>query len=290
MRKGFKDKFSAWFSIIRVGNCIALSYAAIIGYLLAYRRYPDIIDVLKLILSVFTIGGSSNIINDYFDAPIDSINKPWRPIPSGIIKPKSALAASIIMGLTGIAIAFNISFLAGLLASVAFTLSYLYSYKLKKVLLVGNIVVAFLAALSIVYGGTVFGINNARISDVAIASLFAFLLNLGREFLKGIEDVVGDKKYGIQTIATCFGVKIAYMSSVVIFSILIMLSIVPYLMLRYSIYYLVIALVGVDLTVLISLIISSTLNPRDALKATRILKIAVFVGISAFLVEALKSI
>jgi geranylgeranylglycerol-phosphate geranylgeranyltransferase len=290
MEKEFKKKISAWITIIRIGNSIALGYAAIVGYLLGCQRYPNSVEIFKLFFSAFVIGGGSNIINDYFDAPIDSINKPWRPIPSGIIKAKSAYIAAIILGLIGIAIAFTINYLAGLIALIAYILSYLYSYKLKRVLLVGNFVVALLASLSITYGGLASSSGIIKISDVVIATLFAFLLNLGREFLKGIEDIVGDKKYGVQTLATFFGVKIAYISSVVVFLILIILSVIPYYFLGYSIYYLIMAIAGVDTIILLSLVISSTLNPKDTLKATRLLKLAVFIGITAFFIEALKNI
>lgn len=286
MKVNLKKRVLAWINILRVGNCIALGYAAIVGYMLGVEKILDLSTLVKLFVSAFIIGGSSNIINDYFDAPIDSINKPWRPIPSGLIKATVAYAVAIAMGVIGIVIAFTINSFTGAIALAAFILSYLYSYKLKKVLIIGNLVVAFLAALSIAYGGL--ASPNIRIYNVVIATLYAFLLNLGREFLKGIEDVEGDKKYEVSTLATVYGVKTAYISSLITFLILIVLSIVPYLLLGYSLYYLAIAIFGVDLIIVVSLLIASSFNPRDALKATKLLKLAVFNGITAFLIEALR--
>lgn len=283
--KSVARKLLAWLTITRVGNCLALGYASIIGYLLSRPEVLNPTIMVRLFVAASTIGGSSNIINDYYDAPIDAINKPWRPIPAGLIKPRTAYVVSMLLACIGVAISFSITYLNGFIALIAFILSYLYSFKLKRTLLVGNIVVAFLAALAIVYGG----LTTSKLEiHVILATLFAFMLNLGREFIKGIEDIEGDKVYGVTTLATALGIKAAYVSSFAVFCTLMALSIIPYIVLGYSLYYLVIALFGVDIILAVSLIKVSSLKPRDALKASRILKIAVFLGITAFLIEALR--
>uniref|UniRef100_A0A7C2ZLI0 MFS transporter n=1 Tax=Ignisphaera aggregans TaxID=334771 RepID=A0A7C2ZLI0_9CREN len=258
-----KSKAKAWISIVRIGNCIALGYAAIVGYLLSFPGNLDPLVILKLFVTAFLIGGGSNTINDYFDASIDAINKPWRPIPSGLINAKTALRASIVMTAIGVMISFTLSLENGFIALVAAILAFMYSFRLKKTFLVGNIVVASLVALSIIYGGLAG--HNLRI-DVFLASIFAFLLNLGREFIKGIEDVEGDKKYGIKTIATVKGIKAAYICSVIIFSILILLSVAPYILLGYSLLYTMMAILGVDIVILAAIIKASTLNPGRCIK------------------------
>ncbi|MEM1559937.1 MAG: geranylgeranylglycerol-phosphate geranylgeranyltransferase [Ignisphaera sp.] len=284
--KGYlRRKILAWIDIIRVGNCIALGYATIVGYILGGSKVFDQAMLFKLFIAAFVIGGSSNIINDYFDASIDAINKPWRPIPMGLIKANEAYFVSLIMGFIGIILSFTITYMNGIVALIAFALAYLYSFKLKKVLLVGNLIVAFSAALSIIYGG--FASTNIVI-DTVLATLFAFLLNFGRELLKGIEDVEGDKKYYIRTLAAVKGIKVAYVSSLIVFIILMLLSIIPYVFIGYSMYYLIMTLCGVDLVIIVALTIASSLQPKDALRSTRMLKVAVFVGITAFFVEGLK--
>lgn len=274
----------AWLSIIRIGNAIALGYAAIVGYLLSASKSitVDGITILKIFIAAFVIGGSSNIINDYYDSPIDAINKPWRPIPTGLIKAKTAYFVAIMFAIAGIVLSFSTSLINGLIALIAFILSYGYSRLLKKVFVVGNIVVAFLTSLSIIYGGIA---SSMLKNDIIIASILAFLLNLGREFIKGIEDIEGDRKYGVKTIAIMLSTKKAFVASLVVFSVLIIFSIIPYLVLNYSILYLVLALIGVDVVTILALIKTSSLQPNDALKASRLLKIAAFCGITAFLVK-----
>lgn len=286
MRKEpISHKIVAWLSIIRAGNAIALGYAAVVGYMLGGLNNLSGTVMLLLFVAAFAIGSSSNILNDYYDLPIDLINKPWRPLPSGLISAKTAYAVAIVLAIVGITASATISIVNGLIAFTAFMLSYAYSRYLKRMLILGNVTIAFLSCLTIVYGGVAsksVGIN------VIIASVFAFLLNLGREFIKGIEDIEGDRRFGVRTLAAVLGPKIAYTASVITFSVLICLSLLPYLLLSYSVYYLVLAVVGVDLTILVALVKASTLRSKDALRASRILKVAAFCGITAFFVEALK--
>uniref|UniRef100_A0A7C5UXG7 Digeranylgeranylglyceryl phosphate synthase n=2 Tax=Ignisphaera aggregans TaxID=334771 RepID=A0A7C5UXG7_9CREN len=274
MQRGSMVK--AWLSIARVGNDLALGIATIIGYILGGgTKFTDIVIVF---IVGFLLGAGGNIVNDYFDRYVDAINKPWRPIPSGLISAKTAYRVSISLLIIGTLTSFYLSYANGIIAFIASLLVYLYSYKLKKVLLLGNMVVAFLVALSIIFGG-VAAIMNI---DIIIASLFAFLLNVGREFLKGIEDVEGDKAMGIKTIATVYNTFTAYILAFIVFLILVAISFIPYIMLGYSIIYLILAL-GVDVTVLFSLYITRDLSPSNAFKATRLLKLSVFLGLFAFL-------
>jgi geranylgeranylglycerol-phosphate geranylgeranyltransferase len=268
----------AWLSIARVGNDLALGIATVIGYILGGGT--KFIDIVIVFIVGFLLGAGGNIVNDYFDRYVYAINKPWRPIPSGLISAKTAYRVSVSLLIIGTLISFYLSYVNGIIAFIASLLVYLYSYKLKKTLLLGNMVVAFLVALSIIFGG-VAAIMNI---DIIIASLFAFLLNVGREFLKGIEDVEGDKAMGIKTIATVYNTFTAYVLAFIVFLILVAISFIPYIMLRYSIIYLILAL-GVDLTVLFSLYITRDLSPSNAFKATRLLKLSVFLGLFAFLFD-----
>jgi geranylgeranylglycerol-phosphate geranylgeranyltransferase len=242
----------------------------------------NILDMVKLFSTAFFIGSGGNIINDYYDRNVDAINKPWRPIPSGLIKPREALIMSLIFFVIGMLLALSHSIVCSLIAFIAIVLVYLYSYCLKKVFLVGNITIAFLTALAIIYGSAF----SQFTIHVALASLYAFLFNLGREFLKGIEDVEGDKMFGIITIASIYGTQVAFYISVTVFILLIMLSIMPIFILGYGVAYAVLALF-VDVIVIISLMYARSLRSYDALKATRMLKSAAFAGLFAFLLHSI---
>ena len=57
---------------------IAASLSVFVGYSLSSQSKVP----LGLLLAVATSTISGNIINDYFDIKIDSINRPSRPIPA----------------------------------------------------------------------------------------------------------------------------------------------------------------------------------------------------------------
>src|SRR3989304_4035078 len=69
--------------LIRYKNCAMAGLAAVIGSAIAYSIAPgEMIWMLLVFLTVFLVTGAGNAVNDYFDAAIDVINRPGRPIPS----------------------------------------------------------------------------------------------------------------------------------------------------------------------------------------------------------------
>ncbi len=273
----FATKLRAWMSLVRIGNSLIVGFAALVGYRVCGG---DLLDprAWLMFIAATIIGAGTYAINDYFDREIDAINKPWRPIPSGLISARTTYIASISMLCIGTAVSLAITPLSFAIAALASVLAYAYSWKLKKLLIVGNLTVSFSAALSIVYGGA------ATLNPVPalVPALYAFLINLGREFLKGIEDVEGDRAYGVETLATRFGTRVAYIASLIVLAILIAISPLPFMVLGYSILYLATAILGVDVPSIAALFVARSLDPRKAWKATRIMKIPLFLGLVAF--------
>ncbi len=273
----FIEKLRAWISLVRIGNSLIVGFAALVGYRVCGGNLLDLRAWLMFIAATI-IGAGTYAINDYFDREIDAINKPWRPIPSGLIPARTAYVASISMLCIGTAISLAVTPLSFAIATLASVLAYAYSWKLKKLLIVGNLTVSFSAALSIVYGGAA----TPNPEPALVPALYAFLINLGREFLKGIEDVEGDRAYGVETLATRFGTRVAYVASLIVLAVLIAISPLPFIMLGYSVLYLTVAILGVDVPSIAALLVARSLDPEKAWKATRIMKIPLFLGLVAF--------
>ena len=53
--------------------------------------------VALAILATWFITAAANAWNDYRDIEIDKINQPKRPLPSGLVSPRSALIFSLVM-------------------------------------------------------------------------------------------------------------------------------------------------------------------------------------------------
>jgi len=74
--------------------------------------------VLLLCLSTIGLYGGGVVFNDVFDTELDSIERPERPIPRGIVTKKEASILGTILLLTGIISGFILSFISGMIALI----------------------------------------------------------------------------------------------------------------------------------------------------------------------------
>jgi geranylgeranylglycerol-phosphate geranylgeranyltransferase len=184
-------------------------------------------------LSGALVNAGGNIINDYFDIEIDKINRPDRPLPSGKMSLKNALSLYIYITLFAFVIVYEINILAFSIVVVTSVAMFLYSYKLKGIPLVGNIVVSFFTGLAFLFGSVVAG----NIYCGIIPAVFAFLISLMRELVKDIEDIEGDKSVHISSYPIKFGVDNSVKLISAIGVILIISTTIPLLMKIYNWYY-----------------------------------------------------
>ncbi len=184
------------------------------------------LDFFLLVFSIVLLAAGGYIINDIFDTQIDAINKPDKVIiDNSITEKKANLFYYIINGIasiTGIYLGVKVGSLSlGLSFMVCIAIFYFYSLKYKRLFLWGNFVVAILAAflLIIVWLFEFFAIRKNGIVFteglqaywtityfVLAYSLFAFIITLIREFIKDIEDLEGDSKWGCTTLPVVIGV------------------------------------------------------------------------------------
>ncbi len=172
------------------------------------------------------IDAGGNIINDFFDVEIDRINKPKRPIPSGLISGKLALYLYIFITSTGIILSNFLGLFPFLISLSSSILIFLYSFRLKRIPLFGNFIVAFLTGLAFIFAGSI----AKNIKEAIIPMIFALLINFAREIIKDIEDIEGDMKAGINTFPITAGIKKSIMLSSITLAILILLTPIPYML------------------------------------------------------------
>jgi geranylgeranylglycerol-phosphate geranylgeranyltransferase len=165
------------------------------------------LDSLLGFITGFSISSFSMITNDIYDYEVDKINQPNRPISSGRISLRSATIYSVPFLLVGLISSFLISLPNLAIAAVFAFIGWYYNYRGKKYGLAGNCLVAASLAIPYIFGSIaagVFGINLAY-----LLALTSFLAGLGREVLKGISDVAGDKIRGILSVAIVRGTRAA---------------------------------------------------------------------------------
>jgi geranylgeranylglycerol-phosphate geranylgeranyltransferase len=187
------------------------------------------------------VTAAANAWNDYRDIEIDKINQPHRALPAGLISPRTAWIFSLVM--TGLAILCSafINLPAFLIAVASSLLLYIYSWRLKSTVLVGNVTVATISALSAVFGGIAAG--NA-IPSLWLAAIIATAI-LGREVLKTLADYEGDLRQQCQTIATAWGKRPARVVFYLLAAATSLVMLVPYLLELYRPVYVYIVAFGV---------------------------------------------
>ena len=109
--------------------------------------------LLLLILATVLIAAGGYVINDYFDVKIDRINRPDAVIVTRTVSKPAAMQLSIWLSgigiVCGIAIAILLrSWTLGMLFILVPGLLWFYSSSYKRLFMVGNLIIALLAALT----------------------------------------------------------------------------------------------------------------------------------------------
>jgi geranylgeranylglycerol-phosphate geranylgeranyltransferase len=210
------SKLGGFIRLMRPVNCVMMGFAVLVGAVLASSQFTGLnwLSVLFGFLTGFTFCAAAMVINDYHDRGIDAINEPSRPIPSGLVKTREALAFMAVLVAVGFFFAFYVSVLCFAVAAAALVITATYVTVGKRTGLPGNFLVSVCVAIPFLYGSIVVAPPHApayafiKLNVVLFASM-AFLSNTGREITKGIVDVKGDSTEGVKTLAVRYGEKTA---------------------------------------------------------------------------------
>lgn len=244
----------AFLKLIRYKNLLMVVLTMVLTkYALINSFTSTISDTLFILLtiSILCITTSGYIINDVFDIEADKINKPTKVFVGTTISKKNALLLYYILSILGLALGVYASYLKENISYVIFfigtiILLYWYSKLLKRIAIIGNIVTAFLVALTI-FMVFVFDVKNPSTASnlleaianffasisvtiaVFVYIIFAFFMILIREIIKDIEDIKGDYALKMKTLPILIGVKrtknvVLIISSLVFLFILLLLK------------------------------------------------------------------
>ncbi len=104
-------QFVGFLRLMRLANIITavsdiLAGIAIAGYI-TYQDYSQVQlqPIILLVISTIGLYGGGVVLNDVFDADLDKVERPERPIPSGLISRGMAALLATLLLLTGIAAA-----------------------------------------------------------------------------------------------------------------------------------------------------------------------------------------
>ncbi len=199
-----------WPNLLMVGGIQAIIY-----YFLLFTKDSRLSDIDFWILALITmlIAASGYVINDYYDASIDQINKPERWISGNTWS--AITVRNVYFTLVGIGailsvwLSFRLELINWLfLYPFAVIGLWVYSFKLKCTPVIGNLWVAsFCAGVVMIVVMPDWLLENRGVirDELWIYVAFAFIATWYREMIKDLEDEAGDRGAHCQTFVVRFG-------------------------------------------------------------------------------------
>ncbi|MEM0201330.1 MAG: UbiA family prenyltransferase, partial [Candidatus Micrarchaeaceae archaeon] len=191
-------------------------------------NFPGYVAIIASIITPIFISMASFAINDYFDIEVDKANnKKNAPLVSGEITKNEALWVTAITLIIGVFASVFINYYAFVMAFIFGALAMLYSYKLKEILLIGNIYIAFSMAIPFIYGN--FVVADKFSFAILIVSSMVFISGLAREIHGTIRDYNGDKKRKINSLPKVIGIIPSAIVAAILYIIAVIISIYLFL-------------------------------------------------------------
>jgi len=255
-----------------------------------------------LIITTVLIAAGGYVLNDYFDMKIDAINKPEKQYIGKSISKQTAMLMHQVLTfcgvVTGLLLAWLLeNFTLALIFIVIPGLLWFYSASYKRQLIIGNVIIALIAALSIfVVGMTEMAVLQKKFGYLIFKTeipfqiyawtggfaVFAFLLTWIREIIKDIEDIHGDRELECRTMPIVWGIKrtkIALWSLIFITSVLLLSTdffLIPFVG-TFTLRYMTVGII-IPLSMLSYLIYKAS-KPGDYHQAASFSKFIMFIGV-----------
>jgi geranylgeranylglycerol-phosphate geranylgeranyltransferase len=271
-------KLTTIIQLFRPLNFLITFLSVIVAAVICLPGHTIELNIFLAALSASLVMASGNILNDIYDIEIDKINKPLRPLPSGKITIKEAYGLYLVFIIVSVVLSFLVNQAALIIVLISILLLFLYSKYLKRILLVGNITIAFLTGLVFIFGGAIVENPSAAI----VPAVFAFLINLIREIVKDMEDVEGDTKAEVITFPVKFGFQKSKYVILFISLMLILCTLYPFITQLYKIEYFVIVMVFANSILVYCLkILFEDHSVKNMKKMSNLLKLSMVFGLIA---------
>jgi len=261
--------------LVRIYNLLLAAAGVLAGGWIALEalRTPTVLALAAVAAVGFGMAG--NVLNDIWDRAADRVNRPGgeRPLAAGQVSRGTAdlcVAGGALVGLGAAALVNGTAVLVGL---AAFAVLVLYSPVLKRRGLPGNVAVAVVAGLPLMYGAIAVGHAAAGI----VPWILAAWIHLVREIVKDIDDQPGDRTLGRRTLPLVLGPRRASVVAAGLAAAFVPLSLALPAQAHYHGAYFLIALFAQ----LVVLAVASRLFTGRLQGNSRLLKGAMLVGIVA---------
>ncbi|MDY2587340.1 geranylgeranylglycerol-phosphate geranylgeranyltransferase [Winogradskyella aquimaris] len=201
-------KFFSLFSVVRGYNILVVVIAQYLAsvYIFAHNKPVKAvlfdINLLMLVLASSATIAAGYIINNFYDSEKDLINRPRKTMLDRLVSQNTKLSFYFVLNFLAVVCASYVSFRAVVFFALYIFAIWLYSHRLKKRPMTGNLVSAILTvtpffAIFIYY-------QNFELVIFAHA-IFLFLLVSMRELTKDLENIKGDFALGYKTVPVVYG-------------------------------------------------------------------------------------
>jgi len=212
-------------TLVRGRNLLIAAAGVAVGGVLALGEVALPRELVLALLSAAGLGAAGNVANDLWDVEADRVNRPQRPLPAGTVTRNAAVVVAGIAGGLGLLLAWLAGRTVLVIAVPALAVMLVYSPLLKPRPVLGNLAVAVVGSLPLVYGAGAVGDWRAGLVPFYLAAL----LHLAREIVKDLEDVDGDVVAGRRTIPVAWGRHAGYLAAALPLAVFVPVALLPWL-------------------------------------------------------------
>lgn len=241
-------KFFSFLSVIRGYNILVLIVAQYLAAIFIFSPSKTLrntlfdLHLLYIILATICVVASGYLINDFYDAKLDRINRPLKARIDNYVRQSTKLKLYFILNFIGVVFGFLISARAALFFAIYIFAIWCYSHKLKKYPLLGVLSATMLTILPFF---AVFVYFKNFSSIIFMHASFLFLVIMIRELLKDLQSMKGAVIHNYDTFPIVYGEKktklvCLFLLTLTVFPIVILFS---FPALSYMRYYFYIALI-----------------------------------------------
>jgi len=241
-------KLLALLSIVRWYNILLITISLYLTELFIFNKETSLFITIQhpqihfytLSIVFLTMGGY--LINAFYDFEKDLINHPETTYFGRVVSKKTCLNTYVVLTILGILIGALISKKILLFNGLLAIGLWLYSHKLRKKPLTGEVSATFLTVSSFI---GLYVYNNLEPNRTLILFVtYIFTIDLTREIIKKMVSLKGDLIVGEKSIPILFGIKFTkyIILSQMMFSLLAIFTLLPFIIEKNIAYYFIIAI------------------------------------------------
>ncbi len=218
-------KLIALLSTVRWKNVLFTAFAQYLAFLFAFNTKQDLLHSLGelkihlIIISTALMLAGGYIINNFYDAEKDLVNRPYRTRFQNLVSRGFKLNLYVLLNVLALAIALYASWRIFIFFLFYGTFLWYYSHKLSKLVLIRELSASFLTVMAFF---SLLLYYKMLSLEFFLYGTSLFIVLFARELYKDIIWVKGDVVYGYESITTTIGA----LASKRIYQVILLLSLV----------------------------------------------------------------